>query len=85
MDHLVAFYRGGKIDEIVRRWQGKVLETERKFDRAVIVTFRPDVKVGDPWPIPSVDEAVAAGKLERVPTEADPHAYRLPIPKGGEQ
>lgn len=84
MNHLVAFVRAGRVDEIVRRTAGKPLETERPYERAVIITGRPDVKVGDPWPIPSINEAVASGKLERCPTVAEPDAYRLAALKEGE-
>ncbi len=78
MEHIVAIYRAGKVSEILRRQPGVDLKTATPYERAVIITGRPDVKVGDPWPMCTMEEALATGKLQRAPTEKDPSAVRVP-------
>jgi hypothetical protein len=84
MGHIVALYRAGKVAQLVRQEPG--IKYKWDCERAVIVTGRPDVKVGDTWPMCTMDEAIASGRLERCPTEADPNAVRVPVsppvPKG---
>lgn len=78
MDHLVAIYRAGKVAEILRRKQGKLLETDTNYERAVIVTGRPDIVVGDAWPPTTKEDAIKAGKLERYEHPTDNEAVRVP-------
>lgn len=67
MQHVVALYRGGQVAEIVHPRPGKKYEWD--CERAVIITWRPDIKVGDRWP-PGPDpgklfhEFLAQGKKE---------------------